>query len=74
MLNALIHPVGTVTSNLPVSAELPKQIRHQSCTVDRKSPDFCDTYNFSVLPKGVALPCWGFILAGGEGGKKMIEV
>lgn len=38
------------------------------------TPGLCETHGLSVLPKGVALLWWGFILAGKEGGKKMIEV
>jgi hypothetical protein len=73
MLNTIIHPVGTVTSNLPVNAELPKQIRKPSCTMDKENAIICETPDFSVLPKR-ALLCWGFILTRGEGGKKIMEV
>lgn len=40
----------------------------------RKAPVIREIYDFSVLPKGVALLCWGFTLAGGEIYKKMTEV
>lgn len=36
MLNTIIHAVGTVTSNLPMHAELPKQIRQLPCTTDEE--------------------------------------
>lgn len=36
MLNTVIHAVDTVTSHLPVSAELPKQIRQPSYPVDKE--------------------------------------
>ena len=40
----------------------------------RKTLVIHETYDFSMCAKGVALLCWGFILAGGESDKKMIEV
>ena len=50
-LSTLIHPVGTVASNLPVSAERPEQIRQPSCAVDGQSLVFCETSDFCILPR-----------------------
>ena len=73
-LNTITHPVGTVISNLPVSAELPKQFRQPSALWPRKLQSSMRPVTGPYFQR--ELPCFagGLFLAAGESGKKMIEV